>query len=86
MPIELILVILFGILTSLVGLFQLCIAIHKYCVWCQGLRTEETVQLSDLSQVQATTSSNIQAAIDGSASSTSDSYATCPEAEASSSL
>ena len=88
MPIELILVVLFGILTSLVGLFQLCIAIHKYCVWCKGLRTEETVQLSDLSQVQATTSSDIQAAIDGSASSssTSDSYATCPEAEVSSSL
>ena len=67
MPIELILVISFGILTSLVGLFQLCIAIHKYCVWCQSLRTEETVEISDLSQVQSTR--NIQAAIAGSASS-----------------
>ena len=82
MPIELILVILFGILTSLFGLLQLCIAIHKYCVWCQSLRTEETVEISDLSQVQATR--NIQVAIGGSASSSGDSFTTCPEAEASS--
>ena len=52
MSLEVILLILFGILTSLFALLQLCIATHKYCVWCrdyfgsnrrmEGLNVEHT--------------------------------------------
>ena len=77
MPIELILVLLFGILTSLFGLLQLCIAFHKYCVWCRSLRTEETVENSDFSDVQGIGSR--QEAMSGSQPSSEDSFVTCQE-------
>ena len=34
MSLEILLLIVFGVLTSVFALFQLCITLHKYCVWC----------------------------------------------------
>ena len=77
MPIELILVILFGILTSLFGLLQLCIAAHKYCVWCTGLRSMETTESQDLSGFQS--AGNSHDTTDDSSASSEDSFVTCQE-------
>ena len=35
MSLEILLLIVFGVLTSFFALFQLCITLHKYCVWCR---------------------------------------------------
>ena len=38
MSLEILLLIVFGVLTSVFALFQLCIMLHKYCVWCRESR------------------------------------------------
>ena len=38
MSLEILLLIVFGVLTSVFALFQLCITLHKYCVWCRESR------------------------------------------------
>ena len=77
MPIELVLVILFGILTSLFGLLQLCIAAHKYCVWCRSLRSMDDMESQDVSAFQSTGSNHDTNG--GPSASSEDSFVTCQE-------
>ena len=74
MPIELTLVILFGILTSLFGLLQLCIAFPKCCVWCRSLQNIEPPNRSDISAIRSRPCD-----LDGSRMSSGDSFVTCGE-------
>ena len=80
MSVELFLVIFFGTLSCVIGLFQLWMAFHQYVFWVQQLRNQRVITLRDYDNSLLEAAMDREAAMDQqfSASIASfDSFTTC---------